>query len=120
MEEVGDIPEGKHLNRYDLDKPYAPDNWYLGDKKFYKPHTKYNFPAPRLRSCYNKQRKNNSLCQEWAEDFKLMVNEIGLDIPEGMYLARYDMEKPFSKDNWFFSEKRQSPKRKEINGNAQN
>ena len=104
-------PEGMQIDRPENDLGYAKDNVRLATAKENSSNKRnsHGHNADGLQSrayrawAYNKFR--NNLCDEWAADFKVFLADIGgKDLPKGKYLARYDVQKPFAPDNYYFSD----------------
>ena len=111
-------PEGMDIDRIDNDRGYAKDNVRLAtakennlNKRNTHGHTIRGEKTRTFRAWHNNKMAGR-LCDEWAESSHQYLADIGGEIPEGKYLARLDMTRPLAPDNFYFSDKRQYPKRK--------
>lgn len=95
LEDVGSRPEGGFYYRPDPSKPYGPDNfeWRTYDRSAGSDYKiwwsrKYNYPG--------------SMCEEWESDYVNFLRDMG-DRPRGAKLRRYDLTRPASPDNAYWS-----------------
>ena len=107
-------PKGMQIDRPENDLGYAKDNVALVSRRdnIMNRRNSHGHCVDDLQSrAYNAWRGNKgrgNLCEEWAADFKVFFADIGgEDLPKGKYLARFDVEKPFGPDNYYFSDTKQ-------------
>ncbi len=105
--------KGMQMDRIDNNRGYAKDNVRLVsviENSMNRRNSHLHTCEGLITRVYNAWRHNKRkgrLCDEWAADSKVFMKGIGGEIPDGKYLARYDMGKPFGPDNFYFSDKRQ-------------
>jgi len=109
-------PKGFEIDRIDNDRGYAKDNVRLVSKSENNLNRRdsHGFRGglygkkKRVYEAWANNKKRGNLCDEWAADFKIFLADIGgRDLPKDKYLARFDVEKPFGPDNYYFSDTKQ-------------
>ena len=107
------LPEGLEVDRIDNDLGYAKDNVRLVSKSKNNLNRRdsHGFSGgifdkrTRVYETWIRNKKRENLCDEWAADFKVFLADIGgRDLPKDRYLARYDVQKSFGPDNYYFSD----------------
>ena len=112
-ENFGEPKEGYEVDRWpDRDRGYAKDNVRYVTKQENQQnkdlchlHT-INGVKTRTITAWKSNKASGRLCDEWAESSHRYLADV-VEIPDGMYLARHDMTKPFGPDNFYFSHKQQ-------------
>ena len=106
-------PLGMQVDRTNVDKGYSKDNVRLVTPKENSSNKRISHgfsggfysKKSRIYGWWVFHKSKDNLCNEWAADFKVFLADIGgEDLPKGKYLARFDVEKPFGPDNYYFSD----------------